>query len=147
MARLLPARRRTVPDPFETIDRLWNDPRFAPRPMFGDGETHDVRTDLFEEDGTLVMRASLPGLRREDLHVEVDDDEIHVWGERKEDTVREEGDVYLRENRYGRIERRVALPRDVDPETAKATFKDGVLTLRLPIREDGGHRELPIDAE
>lgn len=76
---------------------------------------------MFEEDDAIVVRASVPGLKRED--------------------------VYLREHRYGRIERRMVLPRDVDAGAATATFEDGVLTLELPTRGDGDHRQIDIQGD
>lgn len=125
------------------LERLLGEP-LAPRTLWPDEERQDIVVDMFEEDDAIVVRASVPGLKREDLHAEVRGDELRIWGERKEETERKDEDVYLREHRYGRIERRMMLPRDVDADAASATFEDGVLTLKLPTRGDGDHREIEI---
>jgi len=133
----------TFPSVFE---RLLGEP-LASRSVWPSEERQDILVDMYEEDDAIVVRASVPGLKREDLHAEVHGDELRIWGERKEETERKDEDVYLREHRYGRIERRMMLPRDVDADAASAAFRDGVLTLKLPTRGDGDHREIEIEGE
>jgi HSP20 family protein len=144
MARTLPPRRpRDLP---ALLDRFLEEP-LVPRMDWPEHVLEGIPLDVVEEDDTLVVRASVPGLKREDLHVDVRGDELRIWGERKEETEHDEEDTYLREHRYGRIERRLLLPSDVDTDAAKAEFEDGILTLRLPKVEDGEHREIEIEAK
>jgi HSP20 family protein len=144
MARtILPRRPRDLP---ALLDRFFEEP-LVPRMDWPEHVLEGIPLDVVEEDDTLVVRAAVPGLKREDLHVDVRGDELRIWGERKEETEHEEEDTYLREHRYGRIERRLLLPSDVDTDAAKAAFEDGILTLRLPKVEDGAHREIEIEAK
>jgi len=146
MARTLVRRSRPIfEDVPSLLDRFWSEPVLTmPRSVWGTETTPDIRLDVFQEGNDLKVHAAVPGLRREDLHVEVHEDELHIWGERKEEREHEDEDVYMRENRYGRVERRVTLPHEVNADAAKAKFKDGVLELTLPIRENGERRELEI---
>lgn len=129
-----------LPDPF---DRLF-DESLLPRSLWGEETLRGIPLDMYEEGGAIVVRAAVPGLKRDDLHVEVLGDELRIWGERKDETEREEEDYYLRENRYGRVERRMLLPHDVDADAAAAEFEDGVLTLTLPILEGDARHEIEI---
>ena len=103
--------------------------------------------DVIEEKDAIVVRASLPGLRPNDVHVEVEEDEVHIWGERKTDETRDDDAFHLRELRYGRVDRRITLPRDVNADKAKAEFGDGVLSLHLPITETRHAREIKVLAK
>lgn len=69
-----------------------------------------VPLDLYEEGDNLIVKASVPGVRPEDLNVRVRDDALTISGELKQETERKESDYHLRERRYGRFERTVALP-------------------------------------
>lgn len=146
MARTLRARSASdlanVPS---LLERFWNEP-LTPRALWGEMRVSDIKADMFEEEGSIVVKAAVPGLAREDLHAEVLGDELRIWGERREEREHEDEDVYLRENRYGRVERRMLLPRDVDAERAQARFENGVLTLQLPIVDAPTQREIAIEA-
>ena len=72
------------------------------------------------------------------------DDRLHIWGEAKEDKERKDEAYYLREHRYGRVERMVTLPYSVNSDKAKAEFKDGVLSLTLPKSAETPRREIKI---
>jgi HSP20 family protein len=104
------------------------------------------RIDVFEREGKLVVQAELPGLRKEDVTVEMRDGAVVLRGERSEtrETTREA--YYRRERTSGRFYRSVTLPDDADPESAKARFQDGLLevTLDLRRRESRG-RKLTVD--
>ena len=146
MARNL-LRRRMLPsdDVPSMLERFWNEP-LTPRTLWGEMAVDDIKIDMVEEDGDLVVKASVPGLAREDLHADVQGDELRIWGERKEERAHDDEDVYIREHRYGRVERRMLLPRDVDASQAKARYEGGVLTLRMPIVDQPEHREIAIEA-
>ena len=137
--------RRTLSEDLPSVfERFWNEPMVSfPRSALAQ-EPLDIRMDVYQEDDSLKVHAAVPGMKRDDLHVEVREDELRVWGERKEEREHEEEDVYMRENRYGRVERRITLPRVVDAKKATARFHDGILDLTLPIREDGERREIEI---
>lgn len=87
--------------------------------------------EMFERDGKLIVTADLPGVRKEDVKVEIDQDAITLQGQRRhEQTSREQG-YYRSERSYGSFYRTIPLPEGADPSTASATFRDGVLEISL----------------
>ena len=80
----------------------------------------------------LLVQADLPGVRREDVDVDIEDDRIVLHGHRSQEETREEGGVLFSERSYGSFHRIVPLPEGVSSDEAKATFRDGVLTIELP---------------
>lgn len=89
--------------------------------------------DVIEKNGTLMIRADLPGLTKEDVKIEVTDEAITVQGERKKE-VEEEGEGrYRLERVHGSFCRVVPLPEGVKPEDVKAVFKNGVLEVTAPL--------------
>ncbi|MEB3330192.1 MAG: Hsp20/alpha crystallin family protein [Candidatus Sericytochromatia bacterium] len=91
--------------------------------------------EVYTGDNEVVATAELPGLDPEDVEVEITEDAIHLCGEcKREEEIRE--DSYFRsERQYGRFDRTVALPERIKEAEARATFKNGVLTIRAPLAE------------
>lgn len=88
--------------------------------------------ELFEREGKLVLRAELPGLKREDITVEVTDHTLTISGERKTEQEVKEQNYYRCERSYGAFQRSIALPTGVEQGQIEATFKDGILEVTLP---------------
>ncbi|HEX4522429.1 MAG TPA: Hsp20/alpha crystallin family protein [Casimicrobiaceae bacterium] len=87
--------------------------------------------EMFEREGKLVVTADLPGVKKEDVKVEVDQDAITIQGQRRnEQTSRQQG-YYRSERSYGSFYRTIPLPEGADASTASATFRDGVLEISL----------------
>jgi HSP20 family protein len=98
--------------------------------------------DIEEQDDAFVVEAELPGVRREDVNIEVVGNELTVSGEIKE---RERvGILRRRERRIGRFEYRVLLPDRVDSEHIDANLRDGVLAIRIPKAERAQRRQIEI---
>lgn len=91
--------------------------------------------EIIEKDNNIVLKAILPGLKKEDINVEVSEDRVSISGEYK--TQKEEKDelIYKSEFFAGKFERIVSLPQKIDHQKAKAEYKDGILTLNLPKSE------------
>ncbi len=89
--------------------------------------------DVLEREGHLVVRADLPGLSKDDLHVEVKDDALVIEGERRREQKEEGAGFYRSERSYGSFRRAIPLPEGVDPEQADARFENGVLEVSLPL--------------
>ena len=88
--------------------------------------------DVQETDGEYLVKADLPDLKKEDVHVQIADGMLSVSGERHQEK-EEKGKRFHRvERAYGRFERHVSLPAEVDPKKVSAAFKDGVLSVHLP---------------
>jgi HSP20 family protein len=84
----------------------------------------------------VVLKAELPGIAAEDLDIQVTRDAIALKGEYRRETKDEHQQIYRTELRYGAFHRVIPLPVEVDNKQAKATFKDGILTLTLPKYQD-----------
>jgi HSP20 family protein len=90
------------------------------------------RADVFEQEGSVVFKAELPGVPKEAIEVTVEDGDLVVRGERKAEEKIEEKDYYRMERTYGSFYRRLPLPEGAKTEEIEATFKDGVLEVRVP---------------
>jgi HSP20 family protein len=138
---LVPARR----DPFallrqmtSELDRAFEDmPSFrwpsvgflsAPETM-----AWSPKIDVFERDNRLVTRVDLPGMKKEDVTVEVTDGHLALSGERKRETEEKKDNVYRSEREYGSFYRAIPLPDGIKLEDVKATFADGVLEVSIPV--------------
>ncbi len=101
--------------------------------------------EIYERDGQLQVRAELPGLKPEDVKVEVTDGTLVIHGERKYEHDENKKGVYRSERRYGQFYREIPLPEGADVEQAKAQFNNGVLEIKLPVPEQvSKRREIPI---
>ena len=98
--------------------------------------------DIEEQDDAYVIEAELPGVQKDDVNIELQSNELMVTGEIKE---RErEGILRKRTRRIGRFEYRVRLPEQVDSDTVEAKLNDGVLTVRVPKREQAERRRIQV---
>jgi len=104
--------------------------------------------EMFERDGKLVVTADLPGVKKEDVKVEVDQDAITLQGQRRNDQTSRQQGYYRSERSYGSFYRTIPLPEGADPSTASATFRDGVLEIALQAPpKRAGSRSLEIREE
>ena len=104
--------------------------------------------EMYERDGKLMVTADLPGVKKEDVKVEVDQDAIVIQGQRRLEQSSQERGYYRSERSYGSFYRTIPLPEGADPSTANATFRDGVLqiTLQAPQKRSSS-RSLEIKDE
>ncbi|HEX7773678.1 MAG TPA: Hsp20/alpha crystallin family protein, partial [Pyrinomonadaceae bacterium] len=91
--------------------------------------------EMFERDKQLVIRADLPGLKKDDVQIELRDDSVVLRGERQEERKEEREGFYSTERTYGRFYREIPLPEGADTNQATATFRDGVLEITIPHEE------------
>ncbi len=92
--------------------------------------------EVAEREGKLLVRADLPGLSRDDVHVEVREDSLVLEGERKHEHEEEKRGTYRSERSYGAFRRVIALPEGVDPEKCEAHFDKGVLEVSLELPKE-----------
>lgn len=104
------------------------------------------KVDVVTKDNKLVTRVDLPGMKKEDVVVEVDDGFLTLSGERKKETKEEKDNVYREEREYGSFCRTVPLPKGVKAEDINARFDNGVLevTIPLPSAAAPAGRKIPI---
>jgi HSP20 family protein len=92
----------------------------------------ELAVDVFQTDAEIVIKAPLAGVAEDDVEITVQPDQISVRGERKEEREVSEDNYHARECYWGTFSRTVVLPVEISPEGAKAVFKKGILTIRLP---------------
>ncbi len=123
---------------FDEFDRLmggsWGRPLRALPLTHSFGSTYEWMPDIdaFEKDGKMVVRADLPGIKREDIEVSIQDDTLVVRGERDEEKEFQVETLYGSERATGRFYRAVSLPAGVDPDAIEASYRDGVLQVSVP---------------
>jgi HSP20 family protein len=96
--------------------------------------------DVYGEGDVVVVKAELPGMEKKDIEASIDGDLLTVRGEKKKEEDVHEGNYTYRERSYGSFSRSVRLPTEIDATKSKATFKNGVLMLRLPKTEEAKKR-------
>ena len=101
--------------------------------------------DIYEVEGSLVLKAELPDLRREDIDVNVENHTLTIRGERRLDDAVKQESFHRIERAYGAFVRQFSLPSTVDSAKIAAEYKNGVLTVTLPVREEAKPRSVKID--
>jgi HSP20 family protein len=103
--------------------------------------------EIAERDGQLHIQTDLPGVRPEDVKVEITHDRLTISGERKSEREHKVGGAYRSERRYGEFYREIALPEGVNGDQAKAQFHDGVLEVTVPVPQQASNRrQIPIQS-
>jgi len=118
-------------DPFRNFDEFFYMPRM---PLFRATPSEpDMKMDLTEDDKTYYLKAEIPGVRKQDIHVAIDGNEVSISAEMKNETEEKRGATVLRSERYyGRWSRNFTLGNTVEESKAEAKYTDGVLMLTLP---------------
>ena len=142
--------RREVWDPFESLsdireemNRLF-DRSFLGRTDGGLQGEFAPAIDVIEEKENFLVRADLPGLSKEDVTVSLQDNYLTIRGEKKHETETKEANYYHRERVSGTFLRTVGLPTTVDAKKIEASFKDGVLQVRLPKSEAAKPKQIEV---
>jgi len=122
----------------EAMNRLFEDSFIRPSawPLPFEGETVGMPVDVIEGKDNVVVKASVPGLKPEDIDVSITGDTLTIKGETKSEEKVEQGSYIRQERRYGKFERSLQLPSLVVADKADAKFEHGVLTLTLPKAEE-----------
>ena len=110
------------------------------------GGTWVPPVDIFQNgEQELVLKAELPDMTREEIDVTVDNGTLTIRGEKKLSSDVKEEQFHRIERRYGAFSRSFSLPQTVDPNRVSAEYKHGVLTVRLPLREEAKPRSIKVD--
>ena len=116
------------------------------QPWGGSGPNRDAswqpRCDMVETDEAIVVDVDLPGVKQEDVRLEVEGDVLRITGERRATAQRQGRNYHYLEQQYGRFERQLRLPQSVDRGAIRAEFDSGVLSITLPKRDS-----LPVQSE
>jgi HSP20 family protein len=143
--------------PFETMERWFEEafrrpfsllgPSWLPRLRATEMEEAIPSVDIFEEGDNVVVKAELPGIKKEDVDVSMTDNVISISGEKKKEEKVERKNYYREERSYGSFTRSFRLPMEVQTDKAKAQFKEGILEIRIPKTEEAKKREKKVSIE
>ncbi|MGB8649710.1 MAG: Hsp20/alpha crystallin family protein [Mycobacteriales bacterium] len=127
------------------MSRLFDDRMLADRLGWPLGEKDLMRVEEFAEDGMLVVRAEMPGIDPEkDVEISMHDGMLHIRAERREVSEQKDKAGYRSEFRYGMFERTLPLPAGVSDTDVTATYKDGILEVRMPKAKEGQTATVPV---
>jgi HSP20 family protein len=133
------------------MDRMMDDffgrsmrPWWPARWLRGDGEITAPVVDVYEEKDEVVVKAELPGLDKKDIEVNISDSELTLKGQKKKEEEIEKENYYRRERSYGAFLRSVELPTDVQADKVKASFKNGILEVRVPKTEEAKTKTIKV---
>jgi HSP20 family protein len=100
--------------------------------------------DIYEDKENFVVKAELPGMKREEIEVTLHDGSLSISGERQSETKHKDAEVHRTERFFGRFQRTVALPVPVVVDKVKADYKDGILTVTLPKTEEAKPKHINV---
>ena len=130
----------------DEIDRLFDEP-FSflgeTQPFMGGWSP---ALDVFEDKDNLLVKAELPGMKKEDIEISLHDNVLSLSGERKEEHKHQEGEIHRSERFVGKFQRTLTLPTPVAADKVKASYKDGILTVTLPKTEESKPKQIEIKA-
>lgn len=121
--------------------------RFMMRPMWREMEAAEpqIRMDVSEAGGNYMVKAEIPGVKKDDIHVTIDGNLVSISAEVKQEKDVKEGEKVIRSERcYGKAMRSFRLDQEVDQDKAQAKYADGVLELTLPKKNGITHKELTV---
>lgn len=147
-------RSAAIPSPWGEMDRFfegafprnlfrfgrWPWPEWTPR-----FESRLPAVDVIDRPDHILVRAEIPGVKKEDLDVSVSDNMVTIRATSRFEEEKEEGEYYRREMRQGEYSRSIPLPADVDSAEARASFKDGILELTLPKTAPSKRRSIKVE--
>ncbi len=133
-------------DPFNEMDDLFKG--LFVRPMRFDLEMPGemkVKMDVTKADDSYTIKAEMPGIKKEDIQVSIDGNQVTISGEVKRETEEKKGEEVIRSERYyGKVSRSFSLPHEVDEARAVAKYSDGVLNLKLPMKVKATSKKLVV---
>lgn len=138
--------------PFAELNRLQQEvARFFDAPLRGGHrlafDQWAPAVDFSEDADQFVLKAELPGLKKEDIQLSVEDGVLSLSGERKSATSEQDGTLIRSERFTGRFHRAFSLPTPVEVEKVRATYEDGILSVVLPKREEAKPRQIQVEVK
>ena len=132
-------------DPFEDMDDLFRGFFLRPMRMEATDQPVRIKMDVKEDDKSFTVHAEIPGVKKEDIQVSIDGNQVSISAEVKSEKQEKQGEKVLRSERYyGKVYRAFSLAQDVDQEGARAKYDNGVLELTLPKKAASITRRLAV---
>jgi HSP20 family protein len=120
--------------------------RYGERPNRYVDTKMGLAVDVFENDSSYVVKASVPGINVEDVEITFEDEVLTIKGEIQNDSEEEEGTFHIRERWFGAFGRRLRFPTNVDAEAIEATYVNGILILNVPKVEEAQPKRIEVKA-
>ena len=120
---------------------------FVVRPVRGEGmpKVSDIKIDVSENDTGYTVKADIPGVKKDDIHVAIDGNRVSISAEARQETEQKEGDKVIHSERYfGRVSRSFSLGSELDEAASQARYADGVLALTLAKKTAASAKKLTI---
>ena len=130
----------------EAMDRLFDDAFTSPLSVRSGWSMGAPAIDMYQTDNEVVVKASIPGVKAEEVQINITGDVLTLKGEIKHEEERNDRAWHIREQRFGSFERSVALPTAVKSDKAEAVFENGVLTVTLPKADEVKPKTISIKA-
>jgi len=129
----------------EEINRLFDSPfgEFTQHMELFNGWTPAL--DVYEDKDNLIVKAELPGMKREEIDISFHDGTLTISGERKYEQKNQDAETYRAERFFGKFHRTLTLPKPVQSDKATATYKDGILTVTLPKTEEAKPKQIQVN--
>ena len=131
----------------EAMDQLFDDAFTQPFSMREGWSASTPAVDMYQTDDEIVVKASLPGIKADEVQINITGDVLTLKGEVKHEEEKNDRSWHIREQRWGSFQRSVALPTNVVSDKAKAEFENGILTITLPKAEEVRPRTITINAK
>lgn len=132
-------------NPLRDVERFFEDEDWGvmlPSKFFA-----STALDIYEKDGNLIAEADIVGVKPEDVEVTVEDNVLTIQGESSQEEEEKTKKYFKKERRYGKIYRSVRLPKMVKGDAIKAEYKDGKLTIVMPLSEDAKAKNVKVDVK
>ncbi len=133
-------------DPFNDMEDMFKGLLVRPLRFDGEGGTQmRLKMDVTKTDDTYTVKAEIPGVAKDDIHVTVDGNQVTISGEVRKQKEEKKGEEIIRSERYyGAVSRSFTLAQDVDESKAVAKSADGVLTLTLPVKATSASKKIAV---
>lgn len=132
------------------MDRIFDsffERRFRKRFRFFDEEELYPLVDLSETDNDLILRAELPGIDPDNINISLSNGTLTIKGEKKQEKEEDIEDYHIIERSYGTFTRQIELPKAVESDQVSASYKNGILKIILPKKEESKRKEIKISIE
>jgi HSP20 family protein len=144
MASLIRRRDTDHLNPERILSRFFSEPLLGGFDLPALAEEGTLPVDVSEDEESVMVRASLPGFRKEDVNIEVHDGMLSINAHQEHESEEKNERFYRRERSSGSVSRRVALPSAVQEDQAEAELKDGVLMVQIPKSQEASPRRIQI---
>lgn len=130
-------------EPFRNMEDFFRDFRMVPAWRGMEAEPR-IRMDVSETDQAYMVKAEIPGVKKDDIKVAIDGNQVSISAEVREEKTQKSESMIRSERYYGQQSRSFTLPQEVDDTKAEAKYHDGILELTLPKKPGTGSKQLPI---